>query len=119
MTRTEEQKERHRIANRAYYYRNNISQKGKPQGYWAQTSKTQYQKAREVATAAKARPCADCGIEYPPIVMEFDHVRGQKEFSIGNHVKSVSRERLVAEIAKCDVVCANCHRLRTLRRKVN
>jgi hypothetical protein len=48
--------------------------------------------------------------------MDFDHVRGQKAFNIGNCRYDVSVERLLQEIAKCDVVCAVCHRLRTVRR---
>lgn len=59
-------------------------------------------------------PCADCGLRYPPYIMQFDHVRGEKEFNIGRGTSSgVSQERLDAEIAKCDIVCANCHAERT------
>src|SRR2546428_955701 len=59
-------------------------------------------------------PCADCGGEFPPYVMDFDH-RGdaRKDFWILQRAGAVSRERLMTEIAKCDVVCANCHRART------
>jgi hypothetical protein len=48
--------------------------------------------------------------------MDLDHVRGRKEFKVSEVVQkaySISLERLQAEIAKCDVVCANCHRVRT------
>jgi len=44
--------------------------------------------------------------------MQFDHVRGVKSFGIGGRVTS-RVETLAAEIAKCDVVCANCHAERT------
>jgi hypothetical protein len=50
--------------------------------------------------------------------MDLDHVRGTKEFKISeavHHAYGASFERLYAEIAKCEVVCANCHRLRTDR----
>jgi hypothetical protein len=67
-----------------------------------------------IKNAAKDRPCADCHIKYPFYVMDFDHVpeRGVKLFNISTfHQGQV--EKLKAEIAKCDVVCANCHRERT------
>lgn len=73
-------------------------------------------KSAELIVLAKTKPCADCGREYPPYVMDFDHLR-DKEFLVSQG-KRVGYQRLVAEIAKCDVVCANCHRERTHRRKI-
>ena len=64
----------------------------------------------------KDRPCADCGIQYPSWVMQFDHVRGEKKFDIAQ-ASSASEKRLLEEIAKCEVVCANCHAERTYDRK--
>lgn len=63
---------------------------------------------------AKDRPCIDCGRKFHPCAMDFDHVRGVKESSIA-HMRShkVSEDRLRAEMAKCEVRCAVCHRLRT------
>lgn len=59
-------------------------------------------------------PCADCGIAYPPVVMQFDHVRGVKVESVSRMVSSgVGQDTIAKEIAKCEVVCANCHALRT------
>lgn len=67
--------------------------------------------------AAKGRPCMDCGNSYPSFVMDFDHVRGKKYCNISVlRRRSISWKRIESEIAKCDVVCANCHRLRTLAR---
>ena len=59
-------------------------------------------------------PCVDCG-ESDPVVLEFDH-RGDKSFTIGRSFRYLRWETILAEIAKCDVVCANCHRRRTARR---
>jgi hypothetical protein len=60
-----------------------------------------------------ARPCADCG-EADPVVLEFDHVRGEKRADISRLVRhAAAAATLDAEIAKCDVVCMNCHRRRT------
>ena len=60
-------------------------------------------------------PCADCG-ETDPIVLEFDHLR-DKRFAIGPELQNRNWESVLAEIEKCDVVCANCHRRRTARRR--
>ena len=61
-----------------------------------------------------ANPCVDCG-ESDPVVLEFDHLR-DKAFDIGASLPYRSWESILDEIAKCDVVCANCHRRRTARR---
>jgi hypothetical protein len=71
----------------------------------------------EVIDKLKDYPCADCGNQYPAPVMEFDHVRGKKLFSISTAVMtSRPMKKILAEIKKCDLVCANCHRLRTMKR---
>lgn len=59
----------------------------------------------------------DCGDSYPPYVMDFDHVRGVKTRNVGN-MRTCSIETIQREIAKCDVVCSNCHRERTHSRRV-
>jgi L-lysine 2,3-aminomutase len=57
----------------------------------------------------------DCG-EADPVVLEFDHVTGVKEAAVAELVqRAVSLARLIAEVEKCEVRCANCHRRRTAR----
>lgn len=74
-------------------------------------------RVRRIIWEYKARrPCSDCGNKYPPEAMDFDHVRGPKAFNIGN-ARSVALKALAVEIAKCDLVCATCHRLRTCERR--
>lgn len=60
----------------------------------------------------KDQPCHDCGNRYPPECMDFDHVRGDKLFGVSTR-RNDSWKRILAEMAKCDLVCANCHRIRT------
>lgn len=68
---------------------------------------------RDMVAELKSVPCADCGIQYPPYVMDFDH-RGDKLFEISDITgRDGSLDRFLTEIAKCDVVCSNCHRERT------
>jgi hypothetical protein len=61
-----------------------------------------------------SHPCVDCG-EVDVLVLEFDHVRGEKRFNIGQH-KARAMAALQEELKKCEVVCANCHSRRTHRR---
>jgi len=71
---------------------------------------------REFMRRAKSRPCADCGIQYPYYVMDFDHRDGAtKSFMLSDITRATSKS-LLQEIEKCDVVCANCHRERTQQR---
>jgi hypothetical protein len=59
-------------------------------------------------------PCVDCG-ERDVVVLQFDHVR-DKSMNISTLIgMGASWKRIEAEIAKCEVRCANCHRLRTAR----
>jgi hypothetical protein len=65
----------------------------------------------------KTNPCVDCGGRFPQCVMDFDHIpeRGPKLFKIsGAATRSVAA--LMGEIAKCDLVCVNCHRIRSRAR---
>lgn len=69
---------------------------------------------RQLVERAKDVPCVDCGVRYPSFVMDFDHVRGEKRANVSQLAGTgASEEAILAEIAKCDVVCANCHRERT------
>lgn len=70
---------------------------------------------RAQTDALKDRPCMDCGQCYPPFVMAFDHRDpAEKLFGISTAVsRYVSMELILIEIEKCDVVCANCHAVRT------
>jgi hypothetical protein len=71
---------------------------------------------RATIREAKGSVCQDCGGTFPDYVLEFDHVRGEKSFTISQFIStngSFKRLPLLhEEIAKCDVVCANCHRIR-------
>jgi hypothetical protein len=74
-------------------------------------------KIRAIIQEAKRRPCMDCGHEFDPVCMDLDHRPGEiKLFSVGSVGPGRSIEAVKLEIAKCDPVCACCHRLRTHRR---
>jgi hypothetical protein len=59
------------------------------------------------------RGCADCGYKAHSAALHFDHVRGEK---FGNVSQSPSLSWFRQEAEKCDVVCANCHAVRTYER---
>lgn len=84
-----------------------------------------YSNSDEVAKAIRkelqdikgSTPCVDCKKQYPYYVMQFDHIASDKEFTISQFGKR-SRKKVMAEVAKCEVVCANCHAERTYSRLV-
>lgn len=86
---------------------------------WARRDKSREQRLREILDEIKKdKPCKDCGVVYPSYALDFDHRPGeQKLFNVSRLSKAGSVARLLEEIAKCDLVCAVCHRIRTHIRK--
>jgi endogenous inhibitor of DNA gyrase (YacG/DUF329 family) len=68
----------------------------------------------------KSQPCHDCGGTFPTCAMDFDHrVDEVKSYNLGSmFAHHYSRELIEIELAKCDLVCANCHRVRTRDRRL-
>ena len=65
-----------------------------------------------------SNPCKDCGLFWPYYVMDFDHLF-DKSFVLAAAIgRCFSNERIKEEINKCDLVCSNCHRVRTHSRKL-
>ena len=77
---------------------------------------SQREKIHAYIMSLKNRPCHDCRNKFHPDAMEFDHCRGEKLFNISKGKKRPFSD-VEAETAKCDVVCANCHRIRTAARR--
>ena len=67
-----------------------------------------------VAEYFKNHPCVDCG-NADWRVLEFDHVRGSKLHNICD-IMAKPIQLVIDEIAKCESVCANCHKIRTFTR---
>lgn len=66
----------------------------------------------------KDKPCKDCGIKYPWYVLDFHHRNPiDKSFSLSTGCYRHSREDVLKEIEKCDLICANCHRIREYKYK--
>ena len=79
--------------------------------------RARYRLSADAVSAFKLeRGCADCGYNEHPAALQFDHRPGTvKLFDIARHF---GRKGMWEEIAKCDVVCANCHAVRTATRRL-
>ena len=74
------------------------------------TPKNPIDARRQLIVELKNVPCADCRMTFHYCQMDFDHVRGEK---IREVPLLKNRMAILTEAAKCDVVCANCHRERS------
>ena len=82
----------------------------------AQYNREQAALKKTYIAEVKKAPCTDCHRCFPDYVMDFDHVpgRGQKVTGVSRMILGTySLESVKAEVAKCDLVCSNCHRIRT------
>jgi len=71
----------------------------------------------EIYNAMKSQPCVDCGGKFPPECMDFDHIHGEKVHLV-SRIRNGNMQILMEEIEKCDLICANCHRRRTQKRRL-
>lgn len=104
-------KEKQRQAQREWAARNT--------GTVSKNSHASRRRKANMVSEYKNRPCTDCGGEFPPYVMDLDHLPEFEKLS--NVAKLVSegasKQRILDELEKCEVVCANCHRHRTYSRQ--
>jgi hypothetical protein len=89
-----------------------------------QCSYRRYQKVRNteryrwINEFKLSQGCVDCGYKEHAVALDFDHRPDEvKVMDIAQAINRMSEERLRAELAKCEVVCANCHRVRTQERR--
>jgi hypothetical protein len=119
MKETESARKKRNRQNRLEFYREGERTRRKraieknPNIYKAQR-KRRTLKIRQYIWSYKAHnPCVDCG-ETDPVVLEFDHRNSStKEMALGAVDGGISLQKIIDEIEKCDIRCANCHRRRT------
>lgn len=72
-------------------------------------------------TLKTGKACAICGGIFQPVCMDYDHLPGHRKFmEVSKMVRlGYEKEKILAEIAKCQLLCANCHRLLTHERRIN
>jgi hypothetical protein len=100
-----EYKQEHYAANRERYVSNAAK--------WQRDSRKK--RLAYVLRFFKTHPCVDCG-ETDPRLLEFDHV-ADKSFNVSYGIRYLAWDRVLAEIAKCEVRCGNCHRRKTAQRQ--
>lgn len=96
---------KHRASSKGWY-------KANPE-YQRQHVRRRSLESRMWVDSLKSHPCVDCGNDFPPCVMQFHHRDpASKLFGIAA-IFSHSKHKVLAEIEKCDLLCANCHAIRT------
>ncbi len=89
-----------------------------PEKYAASRKNYRIQLRDDIAAVKETRGRMDCKQPYPYFVLDFDHREGVEKLNkVQALIRSARREIVLAEIEKCDVVCANCHRIRTHERQ--
>ena len=77
----------------------------------ARARERQRAEVKRIIAEAKSPGCARCP-EVDPVCLDFHHVRGTKAFTLGSEGKRRTVAAVLAEMEKCVIICANCHRLR-------
>ena len=94
--------------------------------YWARRRHFRMSQQRDrrrelrewISGIKSSTPCTDCGGYFHPAAMTYDHLPGhEKRDDISSLVAGGYRGAVVTEMAKCEIVCANCHAIRTFRRR--
>jgi hypothetical protein len=92
----------HYYANKAYYIERNRRNKKRMLAF--------------IRALKDNKCCTDCRKKFRFYVLHFDHVRGTKKYDVSRMLGMGSEKAILAEVAKCELVCANCHAERTYAR---
>ena len=101
-------------------YKNAEEQKAAQRRWYERNKTTTVDRSRQTRLNARAwlaeqkdAPCVDCGLWWPPYVMHFHHRDpSTKVMAISKAIVNRSRQFCIEEIAKCDLLCGNCHAIR-------
>ncbi len=85
---------------------------------WRRDKRAARDRAAKRSAEMKSGPCVDCGSRLPPCAMEFDHLPGTLKIDKLSRLIEVRPLSATSETEKCDLVCVNCHRVRTKARTV-
>jgi hypothetical protein len=83
---------------------------------WVDYAKRRLERRHAFLAIFKRKPCMDCWGWFEPCQMDFDHRDSKTKYKTVSQLGFANMKVILKEIAKCDLVCANCHRLRTYRR---
>ncbi|HET9682065.1 MAG TPA: hypothetical protein VFP19_08505 [Candidatus Limnocylindrales bacterium] len=110
----------HRLRSRRQHRERLASRPSTARGARIAEQRERWRYHADILDQLRSVPCADCGRSYAQCAMDFDHRDpSQKVNGVTRMISNASLERILAEAAKCDIVCANCHRLRTFRRRID
>jgi hypothetical protein len=116
--RNKQKQKRHSYCRECQNVRTRAHYRANREKYFAK-NRAQLARLNAMLNDLKRQPCADCGQTFHPCVMDYDHRPGSQklgEVSRMARTRKVGLARTLEEIAKCDLVCANCHRIRTHKR---
>lgn len=97
------------------------------QSYFAETREVRHEQVRArkqrlaqwMWALKSSSVCADCGVKFHPIAMHFDHLPDHvKVDDVSTLVRSGRKRLAEIEVLKCDIVCSNCHAIRTYIRRL-
>jgi len=108
----------HRMRTRAAFAASARRTLGRGSSTYLDRKRARWQDQARLLDRLRDLPCADCGRRFSPCAMDFDHRDpGLKRYGVTRMIGRAGTARILAEVAKCDIVCANCHRSRTLARR--
>jgi hypothetical protein len=100
---------RKREASRRHYLKNR-------EAILARTKRRRESISETVNKLKEENPCVDCGVKYPYYVMQYDHISTDKLAGVSYLIRYGRPQEVLDEIEKCELVCANCHAIRTWSR---
>lgn len=84
------------------------------------TNRARTEQSRKLWDLKEESGCIDCGEMYPHYMLEFDHLPQHEKLGSPIYVaRTYSMEKALEEVKKCDIVCANCHKIRTWQRYID
>lgn len=102
--------EKKRQSQRDWYQRNKETEKTRTAGRRDILRKENKQR---IDALKEATPCADCKLYFPAVCMDFDHLGSEVKVKEISRMLGLNWPKIEVEIAKCEIVCACCHRVRT------
>jgi len=89
--------------------------KGNTQRYRARAAKVQQEAILFIRDSKDNQPCKVCNTRYPHYVLDYHHRDSTSKIDNIMSLASAGKQKVAEEMAKCDLICSNCHRFRTFK----
>jgi formate-dependent nitrite reductase cytochrome c552 subunit len=107
----------HRMRTHARHVKRDMTFSGRSP--YIDRKRTYWRSQAELLNRLRDVPCTDCNQRFAPCAMDFDHIDpNMKDYVVTRMIGRAGTARILGEVAKCDIVCANCHRRRTHDRRM-